>query len=300
MGACAQKPRSHGGVTWSLPGAVFRVKSCDRKLSPIDMVPNASPRLRPTPRAPYACSTYVSIDATCLDSCAFKAGGCYVRTGFTAQLAESLDDQSRGLRAIDVIRNEVELIDHAFPSLGHVPQDGARGGRDLRLHVGGDCPSEAGAVLLANAAERWMARGGGRVWTYTHAWGYIAREAWGPISVLASCETPAQARLARSLGYRPALVVRRFPDRRAFDVEGVAERVVPCPAETGKRTCVDCRLCIEPGRDVAIAFEAHGGAGQAEKARRVLPILKSPAPVRRAPPRTLLNESAPGTVEAVG
>lgn len=159
--ACAQKPRGKGGVSWVLPGAVFRITSCNKKLAPVDMVENDSPRLRPTPRAPFACSTYVSIDATCSDSCVFKAGGCYIRTGFTAQLARTLDAESLSISGLEVIRNEVALIDHAFPRAGRIPQDGARGGRDLRLHVGGDCPSEKAAELLAGAADRWVARGGG-------------------------------------------------------------------------------------------------------------------------------------------
>ena len=38
-------------------------------------------------------------------------------------------------------------------------------------------------------------------------------------------------------------------------------KVVPCPAEDGKTTCVECRLCLD--RDltrlgVAIGFAAHG------------------------------------------
>lgn len=147
--ACAQKPVSAARDAWNLPGAYFSGRASNRKLSPVDMVENTTYRLRPEPRAPFCSSTYVSIEATCHDSCAFKAEGCYIRSGFTAQLARRLDEGARRLRGIDVIRNEVALIDHAFPKRGHrVPQDGAHGGRDLRLHVGGDCPSEAAAVLL--------------------------------------------------------------------------------------------------------------------------------------------------------
>ncbi len=273
--------RYHSGA--ELPGAYFVACAPNRKLAPVDMVANTTSRLRPVSRGPFVSSTYVSIDATCRDECVFKRGGCYVRSGFTGNLASRLDRTAEVLRPLEVIRNEVALIDGAFSRLGHVPQDGARGGRDLRLHVGGDCPSEKAAVLLAGAAERWIARGGGRVWTYTHNWKHIDCDAWGPISVLASVETPEQAHLARQLGYRPAMVVREFPGRRAFRV-GQSERFVPCPAETGVRTCVECRLCLSTDRRVAIAFAAHGtgkaaadGTRTAHAVRRLLPVLQMEA-----------------------
>ena len=85
---------------------------------------------------------------------------------------------------------------------------------------------------------------------------------------------------ARGRGYAPSIVVRQFPDRRAFYVRGIVGRVVPCPAETGDRTCVQCRLCLSDEglleRATTIAFAAHGGADGAVKARRTLPILEAP------------------------
>lgn len=267
-----------------LLGAAFYEAAANRKLAPVEMQANTTERLRPVPVGPFVSSTYVSIDSTCPDSCTFKASGCYVRTGFTAQLARELD-RSAAPEPGGVIRAEVNLIDRAWPARrgwpSSVPQDGARGGRDLRLHVGGDCPDAASARLLAAAAERWRRRGGGVVWTYTHRWREIPREAWGSISVLASCETPEDVMAARGRGYAPAIVVRRFPDRRAFYVRGIVGRVIPCPAETGKRTCVECRLCLDDRglleRAATIAFEAHGGADGAEKAKRALPVLQQEA-----------------------
>lgn len=276
------------GPARELPGALFLTTSTNRKLSPVELEPNTTERLRPVARPPFACSTYVSIRSTCSDVCGFKSGGCYVRAGFTAPLAERLDATAVGLTDVEVARNEAWLIDSAFARRPHrgamrkftrIPQDGARGGRDLRLHVGGDCLTEAGARLLAAAAKRWRHRGGGAVWTYTHSWRVIPRAAWGSISVLASCETPEHVVEARGRGYAPALVVREFPDRRAFCVSGIVGRVVPCPAEAGERTCVQCRLCFDDQalleRAAVIGFAAHGMA-QAE-IRRQLPVLQRSA-----------------------
>ena len=269
-------------------GAFFSEAAANRKLSPVELEENTTERLRPVPTGPFCASTYVSIDSTCPDSCAFKIAGCYVRAGFTAQLARELDVAAAPEPA-GVIRAEAALIDSSFSEAapgptwkrrrrrgGPVPQDGARGGRDLRLHVGGDCPDTASARVLAGAAARWRARGGGVVWTYTHRWREIPRSAWGEISVLASCETPEQVRDARGRGYAPALVVTEFPDRRAFRLRGIVGRVVPCPAETGKRTCVECRLCFDDRalleRAAVIGFAVHGLGSSELRAR--LPVLQ--------------------------
>jgi hypothetical protein len=266
--------------------ARFRAASCDRKLSPVDLVDVGMERRRPVPRAPYCCTTYASIHATCVDDCPFKRGGCYVDAGFTKFAGALLDQAVLDKTAAQVAAIEARLIDEAFPqrlkrtssgmrAVGGVPQDGARGGRDLRLHVGGDAADEESARLLAGAAQRWRARGGGSVWTYTHSWRRVTRAAWGAsISVLASVESAADARLAIARGYAPAIVVPEFPlGRRAFEVEGL--KFIPCPAETGKRTCVDCRLCLDRPLvqlGAGIAFKAHGN-----DAERVLAALRRKA-----------------------
>lgn len=258
-------------------GAAFIRTSTNSKLSPIGFKPYDNPRFsrRPVPRAPFCSSTYVSIEATCPDTCSFKRRGCYIDTGFTKRLASTLDVEAQDRSAFEVILEEVALIDRAF-ALG-MPQDGARGGRDLRLHVGGETPSAGAAVLLAEAAGRWRARGGGSVWTFTHNWRSIPRAAFGSISALASVETPAQADQALAAGYAPALVVSEFPrGRKAFTTGGV--KLVPCPAESGERTCVECRLCFDDkvlaARGTGIAFKAHGAG--ADQVRTQLGVLRAP------------------------
>jgi hypothetical protein len=204
-----------------------------------------------------------------------------VQEGLTKFRAKARDRAATGLKPEEVIAEEVGLIDSAFRS-GPVPQDGARGGRDLRLHEGGDVGSLTGALLLNGAAGRWLERGGGRVWTYTHWWREIPRSVWGPISVLASVETPQDIEAARQAGYAAAIVVEKFPADRAFSLPGSSARIIPCPAETGSVTCATCRLCID--RDLlrmnaAIAFEAHGG-GRKKVAETLVKLgLKKPGVV---------------------
>lgn len=261
-------------------GARLLYASADRKLAPVELVPHAG-RPRPVPAGPYCAATYVSIEATCSSSCRFKAGACYVTAGFTAPLARKLDAAARasGGAGDDVLRAEADLLERAFGS-GRVPQDGGRDGRrgrDLRLHVGGDASSLSGLHRLVWAVEDWQRRGGGAVWTYTHRWAEIPRAEWGPISVLASVETPRGAELARARGYVPAITLARFPGRRAFRLEGMSDETIPCPAETSKTTCVQCRLCLDAdrlrSRRKAIGFALHGGG--ADKVR--LPVVREVA-----------------------
>lgn len=257
----------------SQQAALFRRESADRKLSPVELVSNTTDRLRPVPLAPFCSSTYVSIAKTCPSSCTFKSDGCYVTEGFTGVAAKRLDLAARNLSGDEVIRQEAALISRAFYG-GRVPQDGARGGRDLRLHVGGDVSSELGARMLAGAAIAWKLRGGGDCWSYTHAWREVLRSAWGPaISVLASVESASDADFAMRSGYAAAIVVPAFPSKKAFSLKGI--KVIPCPAETAGTTCVQCRLCFDDRklleRESAIGFAAHGR--QAERIRRRLPVL---------------------------
>lgn len=257
-----------------LPGAAgtarFVAMSHNRKLAPVERLPTGS-RLRPRARAPFVSTTDVSIAATCGAACPFKGSGCFAEAGFTRFQARQLDAAAEGLTADQVIAEEARLVDGAFHGR-RIPQDGARGGRDLRLHVGGDVGSALGARLLAGAAGRWRERGGGAVWSFTHAWREVPREAWGPISVLASVERPADIEAARAAGYAAAIVVDRFPSDKAFSVPGSSTKIVPCPAETRGTTCVECRLCLDADKlarkNVTIAFEAHGP--MARRAREAL------------------------------
>lgn len=253
-------------------GALFLYASCNKKLSRVVKVPYTGPAkakfpFRPTAVAPFCSSTYVSIDATCPDSCKFKRapdgshGGCYVDAGKTVHTIRRLDAEAAPFTGDDVIVSEADVIDRSFPK--GVAQDGARGGRDLRLHVGGDTTTPEATAFLGDAAARWRARGGGDVWTYTHRWKTVPRSAWGPaVAVLASVENYDQMFEAAKQGYAPAVVVTSHKSHKAKVLpNGV--RLIPCPAEfDGGPTCVECRLCLAPDalfkRRAGISFALHG------------------------------------------
>ncbi len=259
-----------------LGAASFRPKSHNRKLSPVDLVQfPGQPRLRPIARAPFVSSTYASIAASCPSSCAFYRSGCFADSGFTKMAGQAMDHAARGRSPIDVARAEALLIRAAFGG-GQVPQDGARGGRDLRLHVGGDARTAPAARELAGAAADWRARGGGAVWTFTHAWRTVPRSAWGPaVSVLASIEHPSEVEDARKQGYPSAIVVEAFDADRTLPLDGApGHNLIPCPAETRGATCASCRLCLD--RDLlsmraVIGFAAHG-TGKAQVVDKLVQI----------------------------
>jgi len=253
-----------------------QLKTANSKIAPIRVETARSGRARFVPVGPYAATTYCSIEATCPDDCRFKGDGCYASAGASHLTMRRLDQSARGMTPLDVTLAEAAAIRGLWPR--GIPRDGARGGRDLRLHVGGEVSCWRGAKALAGAAADFLARGGGRVWTYTHRWRTVDRAAWGPISVLASVEAPAEAAQALAQGYAPAVVVSQFPDEhRAFPYGSFT--AVPCPAEAGTMTCVKCRLCFDDEklrrRRLAIAFAAHGN--DRDKAVRRLPVLRGVA-----------------------
>ena len=253
-------------------GASVQRGSANRKIAPQRFETARSGRTRNVARGPFVATTHVSIAATCPSSCPWRSGGCYAIAGLHRQNGATLDAQAEGIDADAVIAAEVELVDRLW--VNGVPQDGPRGwGRALRLHVAGDVSSTWGARALSDAAKRWLDRGGGPVWTYTHRWRTIPRDAWPWISVLASVESKREAEHARRRGYVAAITVPEYPDGpRAFQLGSV--RAVPCPAEVGRMTCAQCGLCFDDEvlaeRGLAIAFAAHGR--DAERVR--LPLVR--------------------------
>jgi hypothetical protein len=162
-------------------------------------------------------------------------------------------------------------------------------GQPMRLHTVGDCATNMAAKIVSAAAERWMARGGGQVWTYTHAWREVDRMSWGQVSVLASCETPIDVELARSRGYASAIVVDEFEGEKRYAL-GTA-MVIPCPAQTHGSPCTSCKLCFNDYRlrsnKLTIGFHVHGDNSSIRLARG---SLKGARPAR-------LRESIPVLLE---
>jgi len=206
-------------------------------------------------------ATYLSL-SSCPSTCELKkTGECYSMSGRVGMITRRLD---RGISSKDYLRiaqEESRKIRCSFEG-GPIPQDGARGGRDLRAHVSGDCRNNTVAKIFGNAAKNWVSRGGNMPWTYSHAWRSIKRSSWGKhVSVLASLDNPKDAKKALRNHYAPARYVPEFKDDRAWEEHGV--RWIPCPAQTKETVCVECRLCMNDKKlkkmKAGIAFAAHGG-----------------------------------------
>jgi hypothetical protein len=266
--------------------------AANRKLAPVEMQVafradgRQFERKRPVPQRPHCSSTYLPVKQTCPETCPFQGNGCMAEAGYTGRAVKRLEELAttavRGLSRLDaatrLVKAEARAIDSMFAR--GVPKHGGRDGNgpvDMRLHVSGDVTTAAGLRYLRSAVERWQRRGGGTPWTFTHAWRRLHRALWGPISVLASVETPEEAEEAWRRGYTPAMTVREFPAPRAFHVEGSGITWIPCPAELRKATCVQCRLCLDRAdwlhaQRKGIAFQLHGP--ERKKAARRLPVLR--------------------------
>ena len=256
-------------------------QSSNRKLSPVRKVVDDSTTFgyRLDNSAPFVAATHLPMKQTCPRSCPFLDNGCMAESGFTRVAISRLETAAEGLDELDIIRAEAEAIDDFCSAKRSQFRTGGgrdgKQGRDIRLHVSGDCGSDAGAELLAAAARRYTARGGGRVWTFSHNWRSVRRTSWGPVSVLASVESAGDGHRAARRGYVPALVVDRFEGATAFERGGTTW--IPCPAETRGTTCVECRLCLDRTewmRETSrgIAFAVHGQ--DAAAAARRLPVVR--------------------------
>lgn len=202
-------------------------------------------------------ATYSSVKGSCPLTCPLKDNGCYAQAGPLGIHVNRLDKEVDGLSALQLARNEVKAIDESYEG-GAVPA-----GRDMRLHVSGDCRTVAGAKLINNAVSRWKKRGGGNVWGYTHCWDHVMKEVWSNVSMLASVDTVEEAVYARQNGYAPALVVAEHPSEKAYTLPGSDIKWIPCPAQTREGVgCSDCRICMDTDRlyrdNYGIAFAAHG------------------------------------------
>ncbi len=193
-------------------------------------------------------ATYLPIKQTCPSSCVLKDNGCYAQVGYVGMHVIRLQILMDGKKTYDIIRMEAREIAKAGPSAN---------GKSLRLHVSGDARTTKTANLLRDAATKWK----GKVFTYTHAWRDIPRDAWGTISVLASVENVKQAKEAIDMGYAPAMTVAHHPSNgKAFYDNGI--KVIPCPQQTKEVTCEKCKLCMNDSmlyrQNAVISFAVHG------------------------------------------
>lgn len=208
-----------------------------------------------------AAATTYAPTTLCVD-CPLQGNGCYAQHGMVALHVRPLDRHAKRYHATpdDVAAQEAAGIDAILAK-----------GQPLRIHTSGDCPTAKSARIVSAAARRFVKRGGGPAWTYTHAWRRVPRSAWRGISVLASCDTVADVAQARTRGYAPAYVVPQFWGPKAHYDDATDTIWIPCPAQTRDVQCTDCRLCWDADalykRKTGVVFEAHGSAKrQAAKA----------------------------------
>ena len=201
-------------------------------------------------------ATYASIRTSCPKSCPLMGDGCYAELGYTGITSHRLDKDANGQSALDTARAEAKAIDSSYKG-GPVPK-----GRDLRVHVAGDSRTLAGTRMINNAVGRWTKRGGGKAWSYTHAWAHVPREEWSRVSILASISSTSEVKAARKQGYAPAIVVAQHPSEKAYTLPVSDTKFIPCPNQTRSVGCTDCRLCFDANRlyegNFGIAFAVHG------------------------------------------
>lgn len=231
-------------------------------------------------------ATYAPIQS-CPKTCPFLDSGCYAQYSFCGIQLRRLNAAAKTqkkTRAVDIAREEAKAI------------RGLKGQHPLRLHVVGDCKTPKAAEIVADAAKDYTSREGQPVWTYTHAWKTIPREKWGDISVLASCETIEDAKLAMERGYAVSMVrIKEFD--RPFWLSDI--RMTPCLEMTKGIQCDKCKLCFNDKKLLeqkrVICFFPHGtGADQARRAiTSTVHIPKPTTPTKpfRPPPGVYVGET---------
>lgn len=203
-------------------------------------------------------ATYASIKSSCPLTCSLKDNGCYAQNSYTGITVKRLDKEANGYSVLQIAKAEAFAIDNSYNG-GQVPA-----GRDLRLHVSGDCRTISGARIVNAAVKRWKNRGGGNVFNYTHSWKNVPRKEWKDVSILASVSDIKEVDFARKQGYAPAIVVSEFDGPKAFFIKNCDTRWVPCPAQTKPEqvSCSSCKLCMKSDylfkNNIGIAFAAHG------------------------------------------
>lgn len=215
-------------------------------------------------------ATYVSIEGSCPKTCELRGKGCYAELGPMVIHVKRLDGEVDNLTALQIARAEAKEIDNSYGG-GAVPK-----GRDLRLHVSGDCRTSSGARIINAAIGRWKDRGGNVAWSYTHCWDHVMRETWDNVSMLASVDSTDQIAYARENGYAPSIVVSEHPSERAYHLSNSDVKWIPCPSQTRGVGCTDCRICMDADRlfreNMGVAFSVHGA--RKDQIKRRLSVIR--------------------------
>jgi len=242
-------------------GIPYKLNQLERFYNMITKFVADSDNSKISPKEHKVSATYTSIKASCPTTCQLRnEGACYAMGGPIAIIMRNLDKESSQYSANEVADEEYKLIVNSFNGK-EIPQDGAKGGRDLRLHVFGDSTTVYAAQKLSAAADHWKNRNGGTVWTYTHAWENVHRSNWGNnVSILASVDNSVDGIKAIKQGYAPARIVGTHQNHKMVVEHGI--RWIPCPEQTNGINCTKCRLCLNADnlmqKGMGIQFAAHG------------------------------------------
>jgi len=191
-------------------------------------------------------ATYASLHS-CPATCPFKDKGCYAQSGNVFFTVKKLDKCAE-----DTCQTSPEAI-ATFEAL---QIEKLSGKLPLRLHVSGDCTTDASARIVSKACREYAKKHGQPVWTYTHAWRTVSRESWGEVSVYASCETVEQCKEAIDRGYAASMVAKEQLNC-SEKIDGL--KLTPCKEQAKGTPCVDCKLCFkDKNKNRVIVFGAHG------------------------------------------
>jgi len=214
----------------------------------ISFVPRSGNRkLGPIP------TTY-SERGTCPPACMFYEAGCYADNGFDRYHWDRV--RERGMPWDDFLC-EVAALEE---------------GTLWRFNEAGDLPGEGNAIDMGRLQQLARAQAGRRGFTFTHkpvlpkVWQVLVRKknrraiteaTRQGFVVNLSTDSIEEADAAAGLGIAPVVVV--VPERAEVpDRTPEGRKLVSCPAQTHKLTCLECQLCARPGRKSIVYFRAHG------------------------------------------
>ena len=197
--------------------------------------------------------------ASCPDTCALKAAGCYARFSFVGIQWRQLDKGMHGIEWDEFIRE-----------LSRMPS-----GYTFRHNVAGDLPHHNGVINREMMHQLIRASKGKTGFTYTHHaltvynQSVIAMANFGGFTVNVSCDNLDQVDNAIKLGLPAATILPEVSGKTTVTPAG--NQVITCPATyRNDVSCSSCGngrpLCARSDRSYAIGFPVHGaGKKKAEK-----------------------------------
>ena len=210
------------------------------------------------------CSATYASQSSCPTDCPFLNSGCYAETGNASYTTRRLNaaDETDPIKIAKIEAAEIGKL---------------KGKYDLRVHVVGDRRTNKSAEVVGQAMVDYENKSGKSAWTYTHAWKHVKVESWKGANAIASCENPADVKLAHKLGYATSIVVDRLDDKsgKVYRKNGI--NYLPCLKETRGIPCVECGICFNTKTlrklKLTITFPAHGTSKK--KAIKALKVLNT-------------------------